>query len=120
MSYYDLRNHHPTGEGLTTDVWLARCRRACTAPAAFTEDHANGPFDSTRAPNVGRLREAPPAGDPPDLLGGQVPFGQAFFLGDYQGLTSIGPDRFRLFFPMALPGTREDPTDVFTTTLPAP
>ncbi|MGM9488186.1 sialidase family protein [Ideonella sp. YS5] len=68
VSYYDLRSNTPDPDTLWTDAWLTRTRFGNT----WHEARVARPFD---------LSEAPFAG--------------GYFLGDYQGLTSIGP----LFIP---------------------
>lgn len=68
ITYYDLRNDTFPGSVLT-DCWLLTSSDGVT----FTESHLSGPFDLQRAP--------------------QGQFGansQGYFLGDYQGLASVG------------------------------
>jgi hypothetical protein len=68
ITYYDLRNDTFPGSVLT-DCWLLTSGDGVT----FTESHLSGPFDLQRAP--------------------QGQFGansQGYFLGDYQGLASVG------------------------------
>ncbi|HKN38064.1 MAG TPA: sialidase family protein, partial [Acidimicrobiia bacterium] len=92
VSYYDLRNRPVGSPALTTDAWLATCPPPCDQTGTWREAHLGGPFDAAKAPDSG-----------------------GSFLGDYQGLAGVGPDRFRAFFVEADPGTRDDPTDVFST-----
>ena len=92
VSYYDLRNRPAGSAALTTDAWLATCITGCASGGQWRETHLGGPFDAAKAPNSGGA-----------------------FLGDYQGLTGVGPGRFRAFFVEADPGTSDDPTDVFST-----
>jgi len=84
VTYYDLRSNTPDPTTLPTDLWLVRSRDGTT----WRESHVTGPFDLDKAPFAGGL-----------------------FLGDYQGLASIGP----LFVPFFVK-TTDDPTnrnDVF-------
>jgi hypothetical protein len=70
--YYDLRNTVPDQQaGIATDLWLTSCGRDCGAAANWTDWHVAGSFD---------LRNAP--------------YGNGYFLGDYEGLvgTSAGFD----------------------------
>jgi hypothetical protein len=92
VSYYDLRRRAVGAPALTTDVWLATCTADCAGSGQWRETHLGGPFDASKAPDSG-----------------------GFFLGDYQGLTGVGPGRFRAFFAEADPGTKDDPTDVYST-----
>lgn len=64
VGYYDLRSNTGDPATLFTDTWLTRTREG----TVWREDRVSEPFDLSRAPNA---------------LG--------LFLGDYQGLTSIGP-----------------------------
>lgn len=83
VSYYDFRNNTATAP-LTTEYWLARSNNG---GATWTETRVSPPFDLTLAPDAGGL-----------------------FLGDYQGLASIG-SRFVPFY--ARTGTASgDPTDL--------
>jgi hypothetical protein len=91
LSYYDLRNRALGATALTTDAWLATCAADCAGNGAWHETHLGGPFDASHAPDSGGA-----------------------FLGDYQGLASTSPGRFRAFFVEADPGTSEDPTNVFS------
>jgi hypothetical protein len=92
VSYYDLRNRAVGSATLATDVWLATCTADCGGAGQWRETHLGGPFDASKAPDSG-----------------------GFFLGDYQGLVGVGPGRFRAFFAEADPGTKDDPTDVYST-----
>ncbi|HEX5687704.1 MAG TPA: sialidase family protein [Ideonella sp.] len=64
VSYYDLRSNTADPDTLPTDTWLVRSRDAVT----WRESRVSSPFDLARAPFAGGL-----------------------FVGDYEGLTSIGP-----------------------------
>jgi hypothetical protein len=68
VTYYDLRSNTGDPATLYTDTWLTRSREG----TRWNESRVADPFDVTRAPNA-----------------------EGYFLGDYQGLTSIGP----LFIP---------------------
>jgi hypothetical protein len=75
VTYYDFRNNTPAA-GLPTDQWFIHCHPAsdCTDPANWAENHVDGPFDIENAATAG-----------------------GYFLGDYDGLDSIGP-KFLSFF----------------------
>ena len=64
VSYYDLRSNTEDPKTLLTDTWLTRSRDGLT----WRESRIAPAFDLSRAPNAG-----------------------GYFLGDYQGLVSIGP-----------------------------
>ena len=85
VTYYDLRNNTTDPATLPTDYWLARSTDGVT----WRESHVAGPFNLAGAPNAGGL-----------------------FLGDYQGLTSIG-DTFVPFYVQANDGDAGNRTDVF-------
>jgi hypothetical protein len=63
--HYDLRSDTAAADTLVADAWLVTSRDGVD----WTETHVAGPFDMTEAPNAGGL-----------------------FLGDYQGLSSVGTD----------------------------
>jgi hypothetical protein len=73
VTYYDFRNNTPAS-GLPTDYWLVHCHASCTNGANWSEAHVAGPFDMEKAPVA-----------------------RGFFVGDYEGLTSIGNDFLPLF-----------------------
>jgi hypothetical protein len=75
VTYYDFRNNTPD-PGLPTDQWFIHCHPTsdCTDPANWAENHVDGPFDIENAPIAG-----------------------GYFLGDYEGLDSIGTT-FTSFF----------------------
>jgi hypothetical protein len=75
VTYYDFRNNTPDA-GLPTDQWFIHCHATsdCTDPANWAESHVAGPFDIENAPIAG-----------------------GYFLGDYEGLDSIGTT-FTSFF----------------------
>jgi BNR repeat-like domain len=86
VSYYDLRNDNPADAShLLVTQWLAT---SADGGATFSESPVTGPFDVRNAPLVD---------------------GQAYFLGDYQGLTHDGTG-FVPFFA-AVPGG--GPSDIF-------
>ena len=64
VSYYDLRSNTGDPATLYTDTWLTRSRDGLR----WHESRIAEPFDLARAPNA-----------------------EGYFIGDYQGLTSIGP-----------------------------
>ncbi len=94
VTYYDFRNNTPAA-GVQTDYWFVHCHSNtdCTNPANWVETHVAGPFDIETAP-----------------------FSGGYFLGDYQGLTSLGPT-FRPFFILTNTGNTANRTDAFTTTV---
>ncbi len=75
VTYYDFRNNAPD-PGLPTDQWFIHCHPTsdCTDPANWAENHVDGPFDIENAATAG-----------------------GYFLGDYEGLASIGTT-FTSFF----------------------
>jgi BNR repeat-like domain len=64
VTYYDLRSNTADASTLLTDTWLTRSRDGLT----WRESRVTAAFDLARAPIAG-----------------------GYFVGDYQGLTSIGP-----------------------------
>ncbi len=90
VSYYDFRNVDSDSSALPTDYWLAT---STNGGIHFSgEVHIAGPFDMLTAPDA-----------------------DGYFVGDYQGLASIG-SRFLPLFVQANSGDPTDPTDVFATT----
>lgn len=85
VSYYDLRSNTTDPDTLPTDAWLLRSRDGST----WRESRVASPFDLARAPFAGGL-----------------------FLGDYEGLTSIGP----VFVPFFVKsgGGDDNRNDVFS------
>ena len=75
VTYYDFRNNSPD-PGLPTDQWFIHCHPTsdCTDPANWAENHVDGSFDIENAATAG-----------------------GYFLGDYDGLDSIGTT-FTSFF----------------------
>jgi hypothetical protein len=91
LTWYDFRHDDPATPLLTTDVWFRTV--SATGTHLSDEQHLSGPFN---------FREAPDAG--------------GRFVGDYQGMTSIG-SRFLPFFAttnclISCPSNR---TDIFST-----
>jgi hypothetical protein len=89
VTYYDLRSNTTDRATLLTDYWLARSLDATT----WQETRIAAPFDISTAP----LTNAPGPG--------------GYFLGDYQGLGSVGT----LFVPLFVRTTGDlaNRTDVF-------
>jgi hypothetical protein len=85
VTYYDFRADTDNPDTLLTDYWLATSTDAIN----WSESHLSGPFDLARAPDSGGL-----------------------FLGDYQGLTSLGSD-FLPFFVQTNAAAGGNRTDVF-------
>jgi hypothetical protein len=75
VTYYDFRHNTPAA-GLPTDQWFVHCHPTsdCTDPANWAENHVDGSFDIENAATAG-----------------------GYFLGDYEGLASIGTT-FTSFF----------------------
>jgi hypothetical protein len=86
VTYYDLRSNTSDPNTLLTDYWLTRSRDGVT----WRESRVTGPFDLAIAPNAGGL-----------------------FLGDYQGLTSLGPI-FVPFFAQTNDHDLDNRTDIFS------
>ena len=85
VSYYDLRSNTDDRGTLPTDYWLAESIDG----QSWTETRVAGPFDLAIAPNSSGL-----------------------FVGDYQGLASIG-SRFVPLFAQTQGGTPSNRTDVW-------
>ncbi len=94
VSYYDFRSN-TADPGVPTDYWLIHCHGDCTNPANWSgsETHLAGPFDIETAP-----------------------FARGYFLGDYEGLASLG-NRFVPFFIQTNTGNTANRTDAFFTTV---
>jgi len=82
---YDFRSN-TQAPGALTDAWFVRSHDGGNT---WTEDHLAGAFDIETAPDAG-----------------------GYFLGDYQGLATVGQD-FLAFFAMANTGNIANRTDVF-------
>jgi hypothetical protein len=90
VTYYDFRNNTSDPDTLPTDYWIVRSH---DGGATFgNEEHAAGPFDMKTAP-----------------------FARGFFVGDYEGLATIG-NSFVPVFVQANSGNTTNRTDVFETT----
>ncbi len=85
VSYYDFRSNTPDPATLPTDYWIARSSDGVT----WTESRVAGPFDLANAP-----------------------FAEGLFLGDYQGLASIGAE-FVPFYAAVNDGDTANRTDMF-------
>jgi hypothetical protein len=95
VTYYDFRNNTPA-PGLPTDQWFVHCHPTtdCTNPANWAESHVFGPFDLENAATAG-----------------------GYFLGDYEGMTAIGPN----FMPFFSAPTATDPDNTYLATVtPSP
>jgi hypothetical protein len=96
VTYYDFRINDAS-PGVPTDYWIVHCHAACSNPA-------NWGGESRLTTSSFDIEQAPAA---------RGPFG--YFLGEYEGLTSIGNN----FVPVFVAVNNGDPanaTDVFTTT----
>ena len=89
VTYYDFRNHLAGAPTLLTDYWLT----TSTDGVNWHESHVSGPFDFNTAP-----------------------FAEGLFVGDYQGLTSIG-ETFLPFYVTTNANSPANLTDVFATLL---
>jgi Neuraminidase (sialidase) len=92
VTYYDFRNNTPA-PGLPTDAFLAHSHDGGTT---WSEQHLAGPFDMETAP-----------------------FARGYFLGDYEGLATIGDD-FLAFLALANTGDTSNRTDIFSVRASAP
>ena len=90
VTYYDFRNNTPAA-GVPTDYWFIHCHSTCTNAASWSEVHVAGSFDIETAPVA-----------------------RGYFLGDYEGLASVGND-FMPFFIQANSGNTANRTDAFAT-----
>ena len=90
VTYYDFRNNDSDPATLPTDYWLVHSH---DGGATFGDEaHLAGSFDMKNAPNAG-----------------------GFFVGDYEGLATIG-NTFVPVFVQTNPGNTTNRTDVFQTT----
>ena len=85
VTYYDFRNN-TSDPGAPTDQWFIHCHpfTDCTNPANWAENHVDGPFDIENAPIAG-----------------------GYFLGDYEGLTSVDT-AFKSFFSKTTPSDKDN------------
>ncbi len=86
VTYYDFRNNTPSPTSLPTDVWFLHSH---DGGATWSETHVSGPFDMQTAPVA-----------------------RGYFVGDYQGMTTIGTT-FYPFFVQTNSGNTSNRTDVF-------
>jgi hypothetical protein len=92
VTFYDFRSLTTETATLPTDYWLVT---SADHGATFdSEVHLAGPFDMLTAP-----------------------FASGFFVGDYEGLATMGTE-FVPFFVQTNSGNKANRTDVFTTTVP--
>jgi hypothetical protein len=91
VTYYDFRDNTPA-PGLPTDQWFVHCHPTtdCTNPANWAESHVFGPFNLENAATAG-----------------------GYFLGDYEGMTSIGTN----FEPLFSAPTATDPDNTYLATI---
>jgi hypothetical protein len=96
VTYYDFRNNDAS-PGVPTDYWIVHCHSACSSPASWGDESrlTTSSFDIEQAPAA------------------RGPFG--YFLGEYEGLTSIG-NAFVPLFVAVNNGEPANSTDVFVTT----
>jgi hypothetical protein len=94
VTYYDFRNNTPAA-GVPTDYWIVHCHSGCASAANWGNEArlSQTSFDIETAPVA-----------------------RGFFLGDYQGLTSVG-NQFLPFFIQANSGNTANRTDAFATTV---
>ncbi|MBK7473472.1 MAG: exo-alpha-sialidase [Betaproteobacteria bacterium] len=90
VTYYDLRNNTADPATLPTDYWLARS----TDGVHWSETHVDGPFDLAIAPNANGI-----------------------FLGDYQGLATMG-NTFVPFYARTNTGNTSNRTDIVAAFFP--
>ena len=101
VTYYDFRNNTPAA-GVPTDYWAAFCHPSAATSCASASNWG------------GEVRLSPSSFDIEQAPAARGPFG--FFLGDYEGLASIG-NSFRPVFIQVNNGQAANRTDVFTTTI---
>src|SRR5436190_16681362 len=92
VTYYDFRNN-TSAAGLTTDFWFVHCHGSCTDPTNWGETHVAGPFDEE-----------------------QAPYARGYFLGDYEGLVTIG-NAFGPVSDQAVSRAANNPSHAFNSTL---
>ncbi len=97
VTYYDFRSND-ANPGVPTDAWIVHCTGNCGNQASWSDEArlSSASFDMEQAPSA------------------RGPFG--FFLGDYEGLTSIG-STFVPAFVQVNNGNAANRTDVFKTTV---
>ena len=96
VTYYDFRNND-SNSGVPTDYWIVHCHAVCSSPTNWGGESrlTTASFDIEQAPAA------------------RGPFG--YFLGEYEGLTSIG-NVFMPVFVAVNNGNAANRTDVFSTT----
>lgn len=100
VTYYDFRNNN-ANPGVPTDYWIVHCHAATT--------------DCSKAANWGNeARLSSTSFDIEQAPAARGPFG--FFIGDYEGLASIG-NRFTPVFIQVNNGNPANRTDTFFTTV---
>jgi len=97
VTYYDFRNNDAS-PGVPTDFWIVHCHANCANAANWGNEArlSAASFDIEQAPAA------------------RGPFG--YFLGEYEGLTSIG-NTFRPVFIQVNNGNSANRTDLFATTV---
>jgi hypothetical protein len=103
VTYYDFRNNTPAA-GALTDYWIIQCHPV--APTLCTHSADWNPANESRLSAVSFDIEQAPAA--------RGPFG--FFVGDYEGLTSVG-NTFVPVFVQVNNSNTTNRTDVFETTV---
>jgi hypothetical protein len=95
LTWYDFRHDNPATQPLTTDLWFRSVNQ--TGTRLGDEKHLAGPFNFNAAPDAGGR-----------------------FLGDYEGITTVG-SRFYPFFATTncLATCPANPTDIYTTAITA-
>ena len=95
VTYYDFRNND-ANSGAPTDYWIVHCHANCASASNWGNEArlTGSSFDIEQAPAA------------------RGPFG--FFLGEYEGLTSVG-NTFRPVFIQVNNGNASNRTDVFGT-----
>ena len=91
VTYYDFRSLGTKTTTLPTDYWFRSLTATSVGLALGPETHISGPFDMLNAPFAG-----------------------GFFVGDYEGIATIGAT-FLPFFVQTNDGNTTNRTDVFTT-----
>jgi hypothetical protein len=103
VTYYDFRNN-TDAPGALTDYWIVHCHPVAPTFCADAADWL--PANENRLSSSSFDIEQAPAA--------RGPFG--FFVGDYEGLTSVG-DQFVPVFVQVNDGNLANPTDVFETSV---
>jgi hypothetical protein len=101
VTYYDFRNNDAS-PGVPTDYWIVHCHQSSTVSCA---DQSSWGDEARLSSTSFDIEQAPSA---------RGPFG--FFLGEYEGLGSIG-NSFLPVFVQVNNGNSANRTDVFQTTV---